>query len=262
MAIGEVRVATAVQRSSLGAIVAGLGTCVLTAYTWWSARGGVPTPDVSAVILLLIPVGVVAGLLSGRLRDAPLSWAAAVAGSILAYQLTNLLDPGLPAQHSSFTGHELLNAAFLLPFIGGGHLLGTWAGSASRRGLFGAGIAGLGTFGLCLLGWWLYQAHGPDGTAAALTWVVFGAWVAVGVTAGLVSARAGDAPASWAAAATGFMLAYLAFYGIEQGSSGPMEILLYVPVSLLLFIAAGHVLGTAIEAVAMRPSRRAAGRDS
>jgi hypothetical protein len=74
----------AVQQSALGAVLAGLGTCVLAAYTWWSARGAVPTPDVSAVIVLLIPVGVVAGLLSGRLRDAPLSWAAAVAGSFLA----------------------------------------------------------------------------------------------------------------------------------------------------------------------------------
>ena len=54
------------------------------------------------------------------------------------------------------------------------------------------------------------------------------------------------------------MLAYLAFYGIEQGSSGPVEILLYVPVSLLLLIAAGHFLGSAIGAVALRSVRRAA----
>jgi hypothetical protein len=249
---------SAVQRSALGAVVAGLGTCVLAAYTWWSARGSVPTPDVSAVIVLLIPIGVAAGLISGRIRDVPLSWAAAVVGSVLAYQLTSAIDPGLPAQHSSFTGHELNNVGFLLLFIGGGHLLGTWAGSARRRGLLGAGIAGLGTFALCLLGWWLYRAHGPDGTAAALIWVVFAAWVAVGVTAGLVSGRAGDAPASWAAAVTGFMLAYLAFYGIEQGSAGPVEVLLYVPVSLLLFIAAGHLLGSAIGAVALRSVRRAA----
>ena len=113
MAIGEVRVATAVQRSSLGAIVAGLGTCVLTAYTWWSARGGVPTPDVSAVILLLIPVGVVAGLLSGRLRDAPLSWAAAVAGSILAYQLTNLLDPAKVSGFATILGGTASHTAIM-----------------------------------------------------------------------------------------------------------------------------------------------------
>jgi hypothetical protein len=166
------------------------------------------------------------------------------------------MDPGLPAQHSSFTGHELDNAAFLVPFVGGGHLLGTWAGTASRRGLFGAGIAGLGTFALCLLGWWLYRVDGS--TAAALIWVVFAAWVAVGATAGLVSGRAGDAPASWAVAVTGFMLAYLAFYGIEQGSSGPTEVLLYVPVALLVFIAAGHLLGVAGSAVLLRSLGRAA----
>ena len=249
---------TALQRSVLGATVAGLGTCVLTAYTWWSARGGVPTLNVSAVIVLLNPIGVAVGLISGRFHDAPLSWAAAVVGSVLAYQLTSAMDPGLPVQHSSFTGNELNNAAFLVPFVGGGHLLGAWAGTASRRGLFGAGIAGLGTFALCLLGWWLYRVDVSAGAAADLIWVVFAAWVAVGVTAGLVSGRAGDAPVSWAVAVTGFMLAYLAFYGIEQGSSGPVEILLYVPVSLLLLIAAGHFLGSAIGAVARRSVRRAA----
>jgi hypothetical protein len=218
----------------------------------------VPTPDVSAVIVLLIPVGVVAGLLSGRLRDAQLSWAAAVAGSFLAYQVTGAIDAGLPAQHSSFTGHELNNPAFLVLFLGGGHLLGVWARTANRRSLLGAALAGAGTCALYGLGSWGYQAYGPGGTPVVLASAALTAWITLGVSSGLISGRAGDAPASWAAAVTGFMLAYLALYGVEQGSSGPVDVLLYVPVSLLVFIAAGHLLGTAIGAVALRSVRRSA----
>ena len=248
---------TAVQRSALGAVVAGLGTCFLAAYTWWSARGSVPTPDVSAVIVLLIPIGATAGFVSGRLRDAPFSWAAAAMGSLLAYQLTSVLGPGLPLQDSSFTGHELLDAAFLVPFVGGGHVFGAWARAAAWRRRLGAAIAGLGICSLCLFGWRSYAAYGPGATPTALVWVALASWIGAGVAAGLVSGRAGDAPASWAAAVTGFMVAYLAYYGIEQGSSGPLEILLYVPVVLVAFVAGGHLLGTAIGAVATRSRRHA-----
>jgi hypothetical protein len=248
---------TGLARSARAAAIAGAATFALSGYTWWSARGDVPTPDVSAVIVLLIPVGVAAGLASGRFRDSAVSWLAAFAGSVLAYGVTNLIDPGLPDPHSSFTGHELLNAAFLLPFVGGGHLLGVWAGTASRRSRLGAVFAGLGICALCLLGLWSYEAYGPGGTPALVVWATLAAWVGVGVGAGLISGRTGDAPASWAAAVAGFMVVYLIFYGIPQGSSGPMETLLYTPVILLLFIAGGHLLGTAIGAVARRSLGRA-----
>ena len=115
--------ANGLGRSALGTAIAGLGTCALTGYTWWSARGGVPSPDVSAVILILIAIGATAGLVSGRFSVAPVSWVAAMIGSLLAYIATSTIDPGLPAPDSGFSGNELLNAAFLLPFIAGGHLL-------------------------------------------------------------------------------------------------------------------------------------------
>jgi hypothetical protein len=75
--------------------------------------------------------------------------------------------------------------------------------------------------------------------------------------AGLISGRLIDAPASWAAAVTGFMLAYLVFYGIEAGPAGPMEVLLYVPVMLLIFVAGGHLLGVGAGEIAIRTIRRA-----
>lgn len=232
-------------RDALGVAIAGLGTCALTGYTWWSARGGVPTPDVSAAILILIAIGATAGLISGRFRAAPASWAAAVIGSMLAYSATVTIDPGLPAPNSGFSGNELLNAAFLLPFIAGGHLLGAWARIAQWRGAVGAAVAGLATCALCLYSF-SSAPHGvpsPGASPAIGMWMAIGIWIAIGATAGLASGRFRDAPASWAAAVIGFTVAYVALYAIELGGTAPVELLLYGPVTLLLFITGGHLLG-------------------
>ena len=162
-------------------------------------------------------------------------------GSTLAYAATATVDPGLPAQHSSFSGHELLNAAFLLPWIGGGHLLGAWVGRATWRGALGAAIAGVGT---CLV--YIYASWNTvDGVArnpgVAIALLI---WIGTGVTAGLISCRLRDAAASWAMAVIGFLLGYLVCYGIPQGVAGPVEQLLYAPLTLLVFVAGGHALGS------------------
>ena len=186
--------ASGLGRDALGVAIAGLGTCALTGYTWWSARGGVPTPDVSAAVL--IAIGATAGLISGRFRAAPASWAAAVIGSMLAYSATVTIDPGLPAPNSGFSGNELLNAAFLLPFIAGGHLLGAWARIAQWRGAFGAAVAGLATCALCLYSF-SSAPHGvpsPGASPAIGMWMAIGIWIAIGATAGLASGRFRDAP--------------------------------------------------------------------
>jgi hypothetical protein len=236
------------RRAALGVAAAGLGTCAFAGYVWWSARGGLPTPDVSAVILIVIPIGVSAGLISGRYRDAPASWIAAVIGSVLAYQATYAIDPSLPTPHSSFTGNELLSPVFLFPFIAGGHLLGVWARTAGRRGLLGAAFAGVAICAYAGIGYWSSREGGPPpgGYPDILIWIAIGSWVAIGAIAGLVSGRLRDAPASWASAVIGFMLAYLVFYGIEEGSDGPVETLLYTPLFLLPIIAGGHLLGATL----------------
>src|ERR1035437_778538 len=233
--------ASGLSRGGLGVAVAGFGTCALTGYTWGSARGGVPTPDVSAVILTLIAIGAAAGLISGSFRVAAVSWVAAVMGSMLAYVATSTIDPGLPAQHSSFTGHELLNVAFLLPCIAGGHLLGAWVGVATWRGALGAAIAGVGTWAFYMYASWNIVDGVVRNPGIAM---VLLSWSGIGVIAGLISARLRDAPASWAAAVIGFLLAYLACYGIRQGVTGPVEQLLYAPLMLLIFVAGGHALGS------------------
>jgi hypothetical protein len=53
------------------------------------------------------------------------------------------------------------------------------------------------------------------------------------------------------------MVAYLAFYGVPQGSSGPLEVLLYGPVTLVLFVGGGHLLGASLVAVARWVRRHA-----
>jgi hypothetical protein len=123
-------------RTVLGAAIAGWGTCALCLYGWWSVRSSGPLSDVIVWILLLIPVaiGATAGLVSGRFRGAPASWAAAVIGWWLAYQVNYTIFPGWPTSDSGFAGDVLYAAIFLLPLIAGGHLLGTWvANNAPRR---------------------------------------------------------------------------------------------------------------------------------
>jgi hypothetical protein len=212
---------------------------------------------VSAVILIVIAIGVIAGLISGRFRDAPASWVAAVVGSVLAYQATSAIDPGRPAQHSSFTGHELLSPVFLLPFIACGHLLGVWAGTAQWRSALGGVFAGLGMCAYAGYGLWSLRLNeaSPGGSAAISIWIALGIWIAIGVIAGLISGRARDALASWAATVIGFMLAYLAVYGLDLGVAEPMETLAYTPVLLLPLIAGGHVFGAVVANGALRRAR-------
>ncbi len=208
-------------RDARGAAVAGLGTCALSAWTWWSARGGLPTPQVSAVILILHPRRSGVG---SRVR--PLPPRAALLGRGSNRQLARLhrhvfIDPSLPPPDSSFSGHELLNAAFLVPFIGGGHFLGAWAEMPRRRSLLAATVAGLPICVAVLYAWWDMPgdvARNPGAIALLV-------WVGSGIGAGLVSGRFRDAPASWAAAVVGFMVAYVAAYAIELGTEGPVEAL-------------------------------------
>lgn len=127
------------RRSAIGAAIAGVGTFGFADYVWWSYRGSVPQPDLSAALLILVAIGAAAGLLSGRLRDAPVAWAAAAIGWALAYQANYIIDPAWPTSDSSFGGAVLLTAIFLLPLVGGGHVVGVWLGVASRTVRRGTG---------------------------------------------------------------------------------------------------------------------------
>jgi hypothetical protein len=131
--------ANGLGRAALGAAIAGLGTCAIAGYSWWSYRGGVPRLDGSAgvaiAVLILIAIGVTAGRVSGRFHDAAVSWVAAVVGAALAYQANYAFDPGWPRSETPFPVWVVYAAVFLLPFIAGGHVLGAAvANRAQRRG--------------------------------------------------------------------------------------------------------------------------------
>jgi hypothetical protein len=130
--------ANGLRRTALGAAIAGLGTCAYTCYGFWSLRGGVSSSGVSAgiglewALLIWIAIGAIAGLISGRFRDAPISGAGAVIGTMLAYLAFSTIFPGRLTPEDSFA--VVLTAVVMLPFVAGGHLLGaTVANRALRR---------------------------------------------------------------------------------------------------------------------------------
>lgn len=117
----------------LAAAVAGLGTCALGGYTWWSFRGDVPRLD-GAAIPILIGIGLTAGWISGRFRDAPASWAASVLGGSVAFLANYAIQPAWPRSDTPFAEWVVLATLFLLPVIGGSHLLGAAITDRARRG--------------------------------------------------------------------------------------------------------------------------------
>lgn len=130
MVLAGSRRANGLWRAALGAAIAGLGTCALMLSDYWSFRVNGPhsfgTADLLIGLGLWIAVGASAGLISGRSRDAAVSWAAAVMGLLLAHWVFyTVLFPGSPYPGwDGFEGDVVPQAAFLVPLISGGHLLG------------------------------------------------------------------------------------------------------------------------------------------
>jgi hypothetical protein len=108
-------------------------------FDYWSFR--VVGPHSSGIADLLIglglwiAIGASAGLISGRFRDAPVSWVAAVIGLLLAHWVFyTVMFPGsrYPGE-DGFEGDVVLQVAFLVPFIAGGHLLGAAVANRAQR---------------------------------------------------------------------------------------------------------------------------------
>jgi peptidoglycan/LPS O-acetylase OafA/YrhL len=110
---------------------------MLVDYQSFRVEGPHGTEGVSllAGLALWVAVGATAGLVSGRLRDAPASWIAAVVGVLLAHQIFYVAlfpDARYPGE-DGFEGDIVPIAVFLLLIIGGGHLLGAAAGRIPGR---------------------------------------------------------------------------------------------------------------------------------
>ena len=118
--------------------MAGLAPFVLMLVDYWTFRQQGPssggTASLVAGLALWVAVGATSGLLSGRFRDALVSWVAALAGVLLAHQLFySVLFPtsSYPGE-DGFEGDIVPIAVFLLLFIVGGHLLGALASRSWR----------------------------------------------------------------------------------------------------------------------------------
>jgi hypothetical protein len=100
---------------------------------YWNFRAQGPYAARTAILLiglaLWLVVGATAGLVSGRFEDAPVSWAAAFVGVLLAHQIFYaVLFPGSPYPgEDGLEGDIVPIAVFLLVLIAGGHLLGVLA---------------------------------------------------------------------------------------------------------------------------------------
>ena len=125
-------------RTALGAGIAGLATCALMLVDYQSFRvegpHGTETVSLLAALALWVAVGAAAGLVSGRFRDAPVSWAAGLAGVLLAHQIfyVALFPDARYWGEDGFEGDIVPIAVFLLLIIGGGHLLGAVASRTLR----------------------------------------------------------------------------------------------------------------------------------
>lgn len=126
-------------RAALAGAIAGLGTCALMLSDYWSFRANGPhsfgTADLVIGLGLWIAIGASAGLTSGRFRDAAVSWVAAVMGLLLAHWVFyTVLFPGSAYPGwDGFEGDLVMQLAFLVPVISGGHLLGATIGKRAQR---------------------------------------------------------------------------------------------------------------------------------
>ncbi len=97
------------------------------------SSSGLAPEQVALSGALLFFTGLACGLVAQRYAAAFASCVGALAGWGVAYWANYTLFPGSPTPDSNLAGSVLLVAVFLLPIIGGGHLLGTWLSTLHPR---------------------------------------------------------------------------------------------------------------------------------
>jgi hypothetical protein len=175
---------------------------------------------ISALVAMLILtlLGAAAGLVSGRFRDALVSWAAATVALVLASQISLIVDPGQPTSEDGFWMPVVYGAVVVLPFVAGGHLLGVGArvldrqGKANRR-IIGSLVAIAAGLALCA-GLLLNTMQYDDGTHPATPAAIAAAIKAQSLPTQLGDFKLDEAFAYDAGPATG-----PAYYAIWRDSS-------------------------------------------
>lgn len=118
-------------QSVLGIVIAGCATFAITlaGYEYNKDYGSLQLDmaGVTLVLLLFAAVGIAAGFVSGRVRDAIGSWIASIVGVFVAhFAFYVVLFPWVAyPSEDGFEGDIVPIAVFLAAFIGGGHWLGT-----------------------------------------------------------------------------------------------------------------------------------------
>jgi len=125
-------------RPLAGAAVAFAGILAFWAYAIWSAQNDAPRPfqgtaAVLVVIALWLLIGLVAGLISKRMRDALVTWAASIAALTLAVLVANVVEPDRLTGDMPVEASVAFTAIAMLPPVAGGHVFGAWAARRSRR---------------------------------------------------------------------------------------------------------------------------------
>jgi hypothetical protein len=120
-------------QSALGMLIAGAATCAITYadYEYYLDNGSLQLDmaGVTLTLILWLAVGIAAGFVSGRLRDAIGSWTASVVGVVVAYAAFYLVvhpDAVYPST-GGFMSDIGSIALFLAGFISLGHLVGVYA---------------------------------------------------------------------------------------------------------------------------------------
>jgi hypothetical protein len=115
--------------AAASAAVQGLGFWIVRNDTLAAGSG----PWILVLTAVLIAVGMMAGLATGGYRYSIASWAGALIGWAVAFQVNCTVFPGGPAPDSSPAASVLLVAVFTVPVAGGAHVLGVWLGNHSWR---------------------------------------------------------------------------------------------------------------------------------
>jgi hypothetical protein len=126
-----------VQRAAFAIGLVSTATVAVQALGFWSVRSDTLSagsgPTMPVLLALLIAVGLIAGLTTGGYRYFVASWAGALLGWAVAYEVNYTVFPGGPTPDSSLAGSVILAAVFLFPVVGGAHVLGVWVGHHSPR---------------------------------------------------------------------------------------------------------------------------------
>jgi hypothetical protein len=125
------------RRAAFAIGFAAAASAAVQGFGYWIVRNDILAAGsgsgIPVLTVVLVAVGVIAGLTTRGYRYSIGTWAGALAGWAVAFQVNYTVFPGGPAPDSSPAASVLLVAVFTVPVAGGAHVLGVWLGNHSWR---------------------------------------------------------------------------------------------------------------------------------